>query len=139
MFTLGGFVAAKVIDLGVRFAAGAYEAELLGRRFRRPRLELSLSGLWAIKLLLVLVAAGGMGLLQTALAAGPFAMTVSEAGLGTAILALGAYLVAPVVLGGVVAAMADRIRSGRTRSSGAPAVLEPEMVRVGTISAKWAE
>lgn len=219
MLTLGGFVAANVIDLGVRFAAGSYELEFLGRRFRRPRLELSLSGLWGIKLLLVLVAAVGMGLLQTALAAGPFAMTVSdgralavfsilgaaavgaftlllltvagevgallgvlattiigvpsaggvyplqmvpdayrvlgdwlplryladgarsivffngrlEAGLGTAIFALGAYLVASVVLGGVAAAIADRIRAGRTRSSVAPAILEPGMVRVGTI------
>lgn len=87
MLTLAGFVAANIVDLGVRFLTGTYEFELLGLRLRRPRIEASLPRLWAFKLLLVIVSSIGIGVLQTALAVGPFAMTVSDG------LALGVFSV----------------------------------------------
>ncbi|MBI3747314.1 MAG: DUF3533 domain-containing protein [Chloroflexi bacterium] len=85
MLTLAGFVAANIVDLGVRFLTGSYELELLGLRLHRPRIEGSLQRLWTVKLLLVAVSSIGIGVLQTALAVGPFAMTVSDG------VALGAF------------------------------------------------
>jgi YhgE/Pip-like protein len=98
MLTLAAFVAANVVDLSVRFLVGATEFELLGLRFRRARVEASAGRLWAAKLLLVAVSAVGIGAAQTALAVGPFAMTVSGGAALGAFSVLGAIAIGTLTL-----------------------------------------
>lgn len=87
MLTLAGFVAANIIDLGVRFLTGHQAFELLGVALERPRIEASASRLWAAKLALVLLSSVGIGALQTSLAVGALGMTVSD-GLALAVFSI---------------------------------------------------
>ena len=79
MMTLGGFIGANVVSVGVDFVTGTVHLDVLSARLRRRPLELSRLSVWRTKLGLTLVMSAFAGVLETWMAVGILGMDAPNA------------------------------------------------------------
>jgi uncharacterized phage infection (PIP) family protein YhgE len=78
MLGLAGFIGTVMISVGVEFLNGSLALDLFALRLHRPQSQLSRTGLWATKLVLVLALAALAGVLQTVFAVSVLRMTATN-------------------------------------------------------------
>jgi YhgE/Pip-like protein len=78
MLGLAGFIGTVMISVGVEFLNGHLALDLFALRLHRPQSQLSRTGLWGAKLILVLALAALVGVLQTVFAVNVLGMTATN-------------------------------------------------------------